>query len=72
MPVVRIEMFPGRTTEQKRALAKAITESFVTLANATPQSVQIIFTDVPQAEWAVAGELVSDRMAAAATKSDKT
>lgn len=29
MPMIRIEMFEGRTVEQKRACAKAVTEAFL-------------------------------------------
>lgn len=71
MPVIKIEMFPGRTLEQKRAIAKAVTDSFVEAANATPQSVHILFSEIAQDDWAVAGQLCSDRAAAAAAQSDK-
>ncbi len=71
MPVIKIEMFPGRTLDQKRAIAKAVTDSFVDSAKATPQSVHIIFNEVAQDDWAVAGELCSDRAAAAAQAEKK-
>jgi 4-oxalocrotonate tautomerase len=60
MPMIRIEMFPGRTAEQKRNFAKAITESFVATCGGTPQSVQIVFQDVEKGNWATAGKLASD------------
>jgi 4-oxalocrotonate tautomerase len=60
MPMIKVEMFPGRTKEQKRAFAKAVTEAFVTHCNGTPQSVQIIFQDVAKEDWATAGKLASD------------
>jgi 4-oxalocrotonate tautomerase len=65
MPMIRVEMFPGRTTEQKRAFAKAVTEAFVTHCNGTPQSVQIVFQDVAKDDWATAGKLASDPVEAA-------
>lgn len=71
MPIIKIEMFPGRTLEQKRAIAKAVTDSFVESAKATPQSVHIIFSEIAQDDWAVAGELCSDRAAAAAALAEK-
>lgn len=71
MPVIKIEMFPGRTLDQKRAIAKAVTDSFVESAKATPQSVHIIFSEVAQDDWAVAGELCSDRAATAAQAEKK-
>ena len=63
MPIIRIEMFPGRSNEQKGAFAKAVTDSFVTLCGGTPQSVHIVFQDVTKDNWAVAGKLVVDNTA---------
>ena len=60
MPVIRVEMFAGRTAEQKRAFAKAVTQSFVEICGGTPQSVQMIFQDVGKQDWAVAGALAAD------------
>lgn len=65
MPVIRIEMFPGRSLEQKRAIAKSVTEAFVGASGATAESVHILYTEVERADWAVAGQLCSDRQAAA-------
>ena len=60
MPVIRVEMFEGRNAEQKRALVKELTETFVRTAGGTPESVQIVLTDVAKDDWAVAGKLCSD------------
>ena len=60
MPMIRVEMFPGRTAEQKRAFAKAVTDAFVQTCGGTPQSVQIVFQDVSKDDWATAGRLASD------------
>lgn len=60
MPVIRVEMFKGRTSEQKKALVKEVTDAFVRTAGGTPESVHIIITDIEPSDWAVAGKLVSD------------
>ena len=60
MPMIRVEMFAGRTHEQKLNFAKAITESFVSICGGTPQSVQIIFSDVGKENWATAGVLAGE------------
>jgi 4-oxalocrotonate tautomerase len=60
MPMIRIEMFEGRTPEQKRACAEAVTKAFVETCGGTPQSVSIIFTDVAKQDWATGGRLASD------------
>ena len=42
------------------ALAKALTDAFVSTAGSTPAAVQIVFVDVEKSDWAVAGSLCSD------------
>jgi 4-oxalocrotonate tautomerase len=66
MPMIRVEMFPGRTLEQKRAFAKAVTDSFVAICGSTPQGVQVVFTEIAKEDWATAGRLAADAAPAAA------
>ncbi|MGC1488559.1 MAG: tautomerase family protein [Albidovulum sp.] len=42
-------------------MVREVTDAFVRTAGGTPQSVQIVITEVDQADWAVAGEIVADR-----------
>ena len=60
MPMVRVELWPGRTKEQKAELARAITDAVVTIAKTTPEATQIVFQDVPKEDWAIGGVLASD------------
>ena len=60
MPVVIVEMWEGRTVEQKRNLVKAITEAMVVHAGAKPDALHVIIHDVPKDCWAKAGVLSSD------------
>ncbi|MBM3615661.1 MAG: 4-oxalocrotonate tautomerase [Alphaproteobacteria bacterium] len=60
MPMIRIEMFEGRTEEQKRACAEAVTKAWIETCNGKPESVHIIFTDVAKSDWATGGRLMSD------------
>ncbi len=59
MPIVRVEMWSGRTEAQKSELARVITEAVVTIAHATPESTIVIFEDVARENWAVGGVLAS-------------
>ena len=61
MPIVRVELWPGRTHAQKAELARAITDAVVTVAHAQPESTLVIFEDVPKENWAQGGVLASDR-----------
>ena len=60
MPVIRVEMFRGRTVDQKRKLVKALTDSFVETCGGTPQSVQVVIQDVDKSDWGSGGNLCSD------------
>jgi 4-oxalocrotonate tautomerase family enzyme len=60
MPMIRIEMFEGRTVGQKRACAAAVTEAVVTTTGCAPQSVHIVFADVARSDWAIGWRLCSD------------
>ncbi|GAA4350655.1 4-oxalocrotonate tautomerase [Variovorax defluvii] len=67
MPTIRVEMFEGRTVEQKRAFAQALTEAAVRTIGASPESVDILFFDIQKQDWATGGRLWSDP---APTKTD--
>ena len=60
MPVIHVEMWPGRTVAQKQALTKTITEAFVKIANTTPDSTIIIFSEIAKENWAQSGVLASE------------
>jgi len=61
MPMIRVEMFKGRTQEQKRALVKEVTDAFLRTCGGTPESVQIVIVDVEKSDWGAAGVLHSDK-----------
>jgi len=60
MPIVTVQMFEGRTVEQKRALAKAITDAVVEHAKTTAEGTTVVFVEMPRENWATAGKLASD------------
>lgn len=59
MPIVRVEMWTGRTQSQKAELARVITEAIVTIAHTTPEATTVIFEDIAKENWAVGGILAS-------------
>ena len=61
MPVVTVQMWTGRTTAQKRALAKALTEARVEHAGAKPTNLHVIIQEVPKEDWALAGVMGDER-----------
>jgi 4-oxalocrotonate tautomerase len=60
MPVIHIEMWPGRTHAQKKELARAITDAMVSIAKTTPEATIVIFDDVAKENWAQGGVLSSE------------
>lgn len=68
MPSIHIEMFEGRTPEQKRNLVKAVTDAVVSTLGGSPESVDIILTDVKRSDWATGGVLWSEKAAAPPAK----
>jgi 4-oxalocrotonate tautomerase len=60
MPIVRIEMWSGRTHAQKQELARAITEAVCAIAETTPEATIVVFQDVERSDWAQAGVLASE------------
>jgi 4-oxalocrotonate tautomerase len=59
MPVVIVEMWEGRSLNQKRQLVKDITDSFVKIG-VPANAVQVILKDNPKSCWAQEGQLCSD------------
>lgn len=61
MPTIRIELFEGRTPEQKRDLAKAITDATCQVLGGSPDGVDILFFDIKRQDWATGGVLWSNK-----------
>jgi len=57
MPVVTVDMYEGRTTEQKQALVERITDAMVEEADASPEHLHVIINDVPKDSWGRNGKL---------------
>ena len=60
MPSIHVEMFEGRTLEQKRAFVEAVTRATCETLGASAESVDIVITDIKRENWATGGKLWSD------------
>ncbi|MGQ9596770.1 MAG: tautomerase family protein [Thermoproteota archaeon] len=58
MPVVIVEMWEGRTEEQKEKLIKGITRAFGEIG-VKPEWLNIIIHDVPRSNWGLNGQQAS-------------
>ena len=61
MPTIRVELFEGRTPQQKAELAKELTAACVRVLGGSPDGVDILFFDVARQDWATGGILWSEK-----------
>jgi 4-oxalocrotonate tautomerase len=60
MPIININMFEGRTIDQKRKMVVAVTEAMVKSLDIKPETVRIIISESPKHHIAVGGVLASE------------
>ena len=61
MPIVHINMFKGRTSEQRREMVKEVTDSMVKTLKCEKDAVRIIINEVEKEDVSVGGILRSDK-----------
>ena len=61
MPTLNVQLFAGRSVEQKRRFVEEITRVTCETLGCTPGSVDIIITDVQKEDWATGGKLWLDQ-----------
>jgi 4-oxalocrotonate tautomerase len=64
MPNMYVELFEGRSMEQRRAFAQALTDAAVETLGTTPEKVRITFREMSRSDVSVGGQLIADREAA--------
>ena len=57
MPVVTIEWFAGRSSDQKQEIASKVTEAISEVGGTPPDQIWVKFVDVPPSDWAIGGEI---------------
>ena len=61
MPTLRVELFEGRTEQQKAALAAKLTQACVDVLGGSPDGVDVVFFDIARHNWATGGQLWSQK-----------
>ncbi len=56
MPIVRIEMLQGRSSEDKRRLIREVSEAVSRSLSLEPDRVRVLLYELPPEHWAVGGE----------------
>jgi 4-oxalocrotonate tautomerase len=60
MPMINVQMLEGRTLEQRRKLAKELTDATCRALGVKPGDIWVVLNDVKKENWAVSGKLISD------------
>ena len=61
MPLIRVEMWEGRSLDQKRELVETLTRDMAQIAQCSEDSVYVIIEDVKKENWGAGGQLCSDK-----------
>lgn len=61
MPIIRVEMWEGRTKEQKRELVETFSKEMARITGGSVESIYVVIEDVKKENWGVGGELCSER-----------
>lgn len=57
MPFVTIDLFEGRSQEQKIELAREVTDVVSRIAQAPKENIHVIINDMPEGSYFPAGEM---------------
>ena len=60
MPFINVKMVEGRTSEQKKQLVAAITQSMVDICNATPESTMVTIEDIAKDKGLSPDDLIKE------------
>ena len=61
MPIIKVDMFKGKSREQKRDLSQALTKAMVDTLGTNPDAIWIVINEVEKEDWAFGGELGVDK-----------
>jgi 4-oxalocrotonate tautomerase len=61
MPIIRVEMWEGRSLEQKQRLVRELTDVLTRIVDCDPATVRVLIDDYSRENWAVGGILQSER-----------
>lgn len=61
MPIIQVEMFKGRTLEQKREMVRKVTAAITETLNCPKEAVHIIIREMETEHFAKAGILYADK-----------
>jgi 4-oxalocrotonate tautomerase len=60
MPIIRVEMYEGRSIEQKRELVDVFTRESCRILKCKPEQVHVVIENRKKEDWGLGGILASD------------
>jgi 4-oxalocrotonate tautomerase len=60
MPIIRVEMWEGRSAEQKRELVDVFTRELVRICGGSADGVHVVIDEIKKVNWGIGGSLCSD------------
>ena len=61
MPIIRVEMWEGRTKEQKRNLVEVLSRETARITDCGLDSINVVINEVKKENWGAGGELCSGK-----------
>ncbi|MDD9902932.1 MAG: tautomerase family protein [Rhodospirillaceae bacterium] len=62
MPYIRVELLKGRSPEQKKELAKALTETYARVFETRVDGIHVTFDEREHHDWALGGVPFTERL----------
>ena len=56
MPIVKIDLWEGRTPDQKEKMIEAVTKAVCESIGCPPQAVQVLIQDYKKSDWGLEGK----------------
>ncbi|MDD2338188.1 MAG: 2-hydroxymuconate tautomerase family protein [Geobacteraceae bacterium] len=61
MPVIRVDMWEGRTNDQKKELVEIFSREMARITGCDVGTVYVILNDVKKDNWGIDGQLCSEK-----------
>jgi 4-oxalocrotonate tautomerase len=61
MPIIRVEMWEGRSKNQKRELVKSFSKEMARITSCGVDSIYVVIDEIKKENWGAGGELCSEK-----------
>lgn len=61
MPIIRVDMWEGRSLEQKRELVDVLSRETARITGCSVESIYVVIENVKKENWGAGGELCSEK-----------